>query len=114
MQSRLSLSDLKAQLKDKEALEKSIEKMKQEQTDAHAELKVKYWYLHLYDDWRPFLCQGTDSKIAAAQEPIDRIQRERQEAEREWSSKLSQAQRLSQELNISVDKLENMNKQVEK
>ena len=50
MQSRLSLSDLKAQLKDKEALEKSIEKMKQEQTDAHAELKVKYRYLHLYDD----------------------------------------------------------------
>lgn len=40
LQMRLSLSELKGQLRDKEALEKRIEEMKSEQSEAHTSLKV--------------------------------------------------------------------------
>ncbi|CAL1713176.1 unnamed protein product [Somion occarium] len=96
LQMRLQLSDLKSQLRDKDVLEKRISDMKREQTDSHGTLK------------------DLDVQISSAQEPIQRLQREHQEIEKDWNDKLSRAQRSSQELNISMDKLESMNKQVER
>lgn len=48
--------------------------------------------------------------IADAQAPIEKLEREHKELERELNSKITQAQKASQDLNMSADKLESMNK----
>ena len=52
--------------------------------------------------------------IAEAQAPIQRMEQEFAQAQREWSEKIAQAQDLSQELNMSVDKLDTLGKRVER
>lgn len=49
-------------------------------------------------------------RIADAQAPIEKLEREYKEFERELNAKISQAQTASQDLNMYADKLETMNK----
>jgi DNA repair protein RAD50 len=55
-----------------------------------------------------------DTKIADAQAPIDRLEQEHQQVQTELNNKIAEAQRLSQALNMSVDRLDNLNKTVER
>jgi hypothetical protein len=55
-----------------------------------------------------------DLKIAEAQAPIDLLGKEYQLAQLELNTKTDSAQRLSQELNQSVDRLNSANKDVER
>lgn len=52
--------------------------------------------------------------ISEAQAPIDALADEHRQAQSELASKISEAQRLSQDLNMSVDKLAQTNKGVER
>jgi len=58
--------------------------------------------------------QELDNKIAEAQAPIDRLDNEHKQVQVELNGKIAEAQRMSQELNISVDKLNTLNKNVER
>lgn len=58
--------------------------------------------------------QDLETKIAEAQEPIEKLEREHKELERELSARISQAQKASQDLNMSTDKLESQNKWLNK
>lgn len=58
--------------------------------------------------------QDLDAKIADAQAPIEKLEREHKELEREMNAKIAQAQKTSQDLNMSADKLESMNKIIER
>ena len=49
-------------------------------------------------------------RIADARAPIEKLEREYKEFERELNAKISQAQTASQDLNMYADKLETMNK----
>jgi hypothetical protein len=60
------------------------------------------------------LTQELDAKIADAQAPIDRLEQEHQQVQAELNNKIAEAQRLSQDLNMSVDRLDNLNKTVER
>jgi DNA repair protein RAD50 len=55
-----------------------------------------------------------DAKISEAQVPIDALEVEHQQMQSELNTKITDAQRLSQELNMSVDKLGHTNKAVER
>ncbi|KAF8627436.1 hypothetical protein AX17_006250 [Amanita inopinata Kibby_2008] len=55
-----------------------------------------------------------ETKMAEAQAPIDTLEEAFRRVERELNTRLSQAQNLSQELNMVVDKLNNVNKGVER
>ncbi|EGN97896.1 hypothetical protein SERLA73DRAFT_182676 [Serpula lacrymans var. lacrymans S7.3] len=87
---------LKNQIRDKDTLEERIASMKEEIITLNARSKE------------------LDSKIAEAQAPIERLDQEHQQAQSELNDKLLEAQRSSQELNVEVDKLENVNKNVER
>lgn len=60
------------------------------------------------------LYQDLDAMIAEAQAPIQRMEQEFAQAQREWTEKIAQAQRLSQDLNASVDKIDHLGKRVER
>jgi DNA repair protein RAD50 len=55
-----------------------------------------------------------DTKIAEAQVPIDLLDQEHKQRQNEQNSRVAEAQRLVQELNISVDKLDGTNKAIER
>lgn len=55
-----------------------------------------------------------DSKISEAQAPIDMLEQEHQQAIVDLDAKIREAQRSVQELNTNVDKLDNLNKIVER
>jgi DNA repair protein RAD50 len=55
-----------------------------------------------------------DAKIADSQAPIEKLESEYQQAQREITDKIAEAQRASQDLNITVDKLESINKAIER
>ena len=61
-----------------------------------------------------FLSKDLDALIAEAQVPIQRMEEEYAKAKKEWTEKINQAQRASQTLNMSVDKLEVLGKRVER
>ncbi|RPD62360.1 hypothetical protein L227DRAFT_34009 [Lentinus tigrinus ALCF2SS1-6] len=88
----LEESECRNQLRDKDELERRIEEMKTEIAAANIRLK------------------DLDSRIADAQAPIEKLEREHKELERELNAKISQAQQASQDLNMNADKLETMNK----
>ncbi|KAI0771249.1 hypothetical protein BD413DRAFT_604552 [Trametes elegans] len=92
----LEESECRNQLRDKDELERRIAEMKTEITTSNARLKE------------------LDKLIAEAQVPIEKLDREHKELERELNAKISQAQKTSQELNMSADKLESMNKAIER
>lgn len=58
--------------------------------------------------------QDLDTKIAEAQHPIEKLEREHKELEREMNANISQAQKASQDLNMNADKLEGQNKWLSK
>lgn len=58
--------------------------------------------------------QELDGKISDAQNPIDRLEQEHHQVQGELSAKVSEAQRTLQDLNMDADKLENVNKSVER
>ncbi|KAH9854720.1 hypothetical protein C2E23DRAFT_726150 [Lenzites betulinus] len=95
---RLELEESQCQnkLRDKDELERRNAEMKTEIATATARLK------------------DLDAKIADAQVPIEKLEREHKELEREMNDKIAQAQKTSQDLNMSADKLESMNKIIER
>jgi DNA repair protein RAD50 len=58
--------------------------------------------------------QEIDLQIVEAQAPIDLLEREHNQVQNELNAKIAEAQRLSQELNMSVDKLDITNKAIER
>ena len=58
--------------------------------------------------------QEVDGQISDAQGPIDRLEQEHHQVQGELSTKVSEAQRTLQDLNMDADKLENINKSVER
>ncbi|KAH0832358.1 P-loop containing nucleoside triphosphate hydrolase protein [Lanmaoa asiatica] len=55
-----------------------------------------------------------DGKLAEAQAPIERLEQEHQQVQAELNVRITEAQRSTQEMNMSVDKLENINKIVDR
>ncbi|KAI9566180.1 P-loop containing nucleoside triphosphate hydrolase protein [Boletus coccyginus] len=55
-----------------------------------------------------------DGKLAEAQAPIQRLEQEHQEVQAELNARTAKAQRSTQEMNMSVDKLDNINKIVDR
>jgi hypothetical protein len=55
-----------------------------------------------------------DSKIADAQAPIDMLIRDQEQSQKQLNGRLSEAQRLGEELSRSVDKLDGVNKLIER
>ncbi|PIL22506.1 hypothetical protein GSI_15195 [Ganoderma sinense ZZ0214-1] len=92
----LEESECRNQLRDKDELERRIEEMRAEIATAQTRLK------------------DLEAKIAEAQEPIEKLEREHKELERELGARISQAQKASQDLNMSTDKLESQNKWLSK
>ncbi|KAF8895513.1 hypothetical protein BD779DRAFT_1640508 [Infundibulicybe gibba] len=88
----LNERDLNNQIKDKIAVEEKIESMKTAIVSFANELK------------------GTDAKISEAQAPIDALEAEHAQIKLELNGKISQSQILGQELNMSIDKLTQINK----
>ncbi|KAF9783547.1 AAA domain-containing protein [Thelephora terrestris] len=88
--------NLQSQVKDRAMLERQAEDMKAEVATASQNFKE------------------IDSKIEAAQAPIKKLDEEYQQADAELTGRISEAQRTSQELNMSVDRLDGVNKLVDR
>lgn len=56
--------------------------------------------------------QAVEARLTASQEPIQKLEFEQQQFRSDLSTKTAQAQRMSQELNISADKLDAINRTV--
>lgn len=87
---------LSNQIRDKDIMEERIVTMTNEIATLHSKLKE------------------LDSKISEAQAPIDLLEQEHQQAMVDLDARIREAQRSVQELNTSVDKLDNLNKIVER
>ncbi|KAG2030192.1 P-loop containing nucleoside triphosphate hydrolase protein [Suillus americanus] len=87
---------LSNQIRDKDTMEERIVAMTNEIATLHSKLKE------------------LDSKISEAQAPIDMLEQEHQQAMVDLDAKIREAQRSVQELNTNVDKLDNLNKIVER
>ncbi|CCM03496.1 uncharacterized protein FIBRA_05630 [Fibroporia radiculosa] len=93
---RVRESELKSQIREKTALEGRIKELRSDIASFTNQLK------------------DLDVKIADAQGPIEKLEQQYHEAQRELNAKISRAQRASQDLNMSADKLESINKTIEK
>ncbi|TCD70142.1 DNA repair protein rad50 [Steccherinum ochraceum] len=96
MNARVKESDLKRQMHEKQTAEQQVQDMR-EQIERNASQTKEL-----------------DAHIAEAQAPIRQLEQAHQQEEKEWNDKISVAQQASQALNMSVDKLEGMNKRVER
>ncbi|KAH9922826.1 P-loop containing nucleoside triphosphate hydrolase protein [Epithele typhae] len=85
-------NECKTQLRDKEDSERKIVEMRADIVTAETRTKE------------------LDGKIAEARVPIDKLENEYKEFQREMQTRISQAQRTLQDLTASYDKLEDMNK----
>ncbi|KAF8476550.1 P-loop containing nucleoside triphosphate hydrolase protein [Russula ochroleuca] len=95
-QLQLQETDLRSKVREKEALQRSVEAMQLEMTSLTNQLKE------------------LEVQILEGQGPIDLLDREHQITQTELNAKLSQAQQVAQELSRSVDKLEGANKHIER
>ncbi|PCH40037.1 hypothetical protein WOLCODRAFT_162047 [Wolfiporia cocos MD-104 SS10] len=93
---RVRHSELKSEIREKTMLQGRIEEEKADITYFTTQLKE------------------LDAKIADAQGPIEQLEREYQEVHRDLRAKIAQASRISQEMNMSVDKLNAMNDNVKR
>ncbi|PPQ65393.1 hypothetical protein CVT26_000018 [Gymnopilus dilepis] len=93
---QLEESEKANEVREKNRLEEDVERMKQEIETYVTQAKE------------------IDGKISEAQAPIVALQEQHQRLQRDLNSKLSEAQRLFEELSRSVDKLNDMNKNVER
>ncbi|KAG1766114.1 P-loop containing nucleoside triphosphate hydrolase protein [Suillus placidus] len=89
-------STLSNQIRDKDIMEERIVTMTNEIATLHSKLKE------------------LESKISEAQAPIDMLEQEHQQAMVDLDARIREAQRSVQELNTNVDKLDNLNKIVER
>lgn len=87
---------LSNQIRDKDIIEERIATMTNEIVALQSKLKE------------------LDLKISEAQAPIDTLEQEHQQAIVDLDAKIREAQRFVQELNTNVDKLDNLNKVVER
>ncbi|KAF8552026.1 hypothetical protein OG21DRAFT_1486552 [Imleria badia] len=87
---------LSNQIRDKEIMEERIIAMTTEISALSAKLKE------------------LDGKLAEAQAPIQRLEQEHQRVQAELNVRMAEAQRSTQEMNMSVDKLDNINKVVDR
>jgi len=58
--------------------------------------------------------QELDTKISEAQAPMDALELEHEQAMVELDAKIREGQRSLQDLNMNIDKLDNLNKVVER
>ncbi|KAI0345847.1 hypothetical protein BDW22DRAFT_1353452 [Trametopsis cervina] len=93
---QLNLSEVRNKLTHRSQVEQRIGEMKQEQVQNAETLK------------------DLDARIAEADLPIQKLEQEHSQVDREMTAKIAKAQRASQELNMSVDKLEVLNKTIER
>ena len=88
--------------------------MKQEVVDASAQLKASIRSCNVaaanYSDHR----QTLDTRIAEIEPVVQRLELEHKQTDGELSQKIAEAQRVSQDLNVGVDKLEGYNKAIER
>ncbi|KAH7885017.1 ALG6, ALG8 glycosyltransferase family-domain-containing protein [Phlebopus sp. FC_14] len=108
-------NNLSNQIRDKDLMEERIVTMTNEITALNVKLKVKIpvpstLTVILFLS----LLQELDAKLAEAQAPIDRLEQEHQRIQSELNAKIAEAQRASQEMNMSVDKLDNINRVVDR
>ncbi|TFY67850.1 hypothetical protein EVJ58_g1346 [Rhodofomes roseus] len=89
-------SEVKSQVREKANLEARIKEWKEDIANFTAQLK------------------DLDAKISDAQAPIEQLEREWQAAHRELNAKIVEAQRTSQEVNMSTDKLDNITKSIDR
>ncbi|KAL4080977.1 P-loop containing nucleoside triphosphate hydrolase protein [Scleroderma citrinum] len=87
---------LSNQIRDKDLMEERINTMTSEIAALNAKLK------------------DLDGKLAEALAPIEHLEQEHQQAQGELNLKIAEAQMSSQELNMSVDKLDNISKVVDR
>jgi DNA repair protein RAD50 len=109
---QLRESELKSQVKDRANLEKQVVQMKSEVSTTSSHLKVSRICVK-HSEWLTVL-QEIESKIEAAQNPIKKLDDEYKQIQEDFSQKIAEAQQLSQELNMSVDKLDNFNKLIDR
>ncbi|CAA7261579.1 unnamed protein product [Cyclocybe aegerita] len=83
-------------LRDKERLEEEAAKMKQEIMDLSAQSK------------------DVEANLARAREPREALQTRFEQVQRDLTSRVNQAQQVSEDLNRSIDKLNDMNKAIER
>ncbi|KAF8836218.1 hypothetical protein BDN67DRAFT_974411 [Paxillus ammoniavirescens] len=87
---------LSNQIRDKDVMEERIITMANEVTALNSKLKE------------------LDVKLAEARAPIERLEQEYQQAQSELNARIAEAQSSSQGMNMSVDKLDNINKIVDR
>lgn len=109
----LSERDLNNEIREKNSLEGRIEAMRQEIAVFTSTMKVPS-HLTSLTFTESTLDQDLDIKISEAQAPIDALDMDYKQTQAALNLKIGEAQRLSQELNISVDKLAHTNKGVER
>ncbi|EPT05284.1 hypothetical protein FOMPIDRAFT_148443 [Fomitopsis schrenkii] len=93
---KVSESEVKSEVREKAALETRIKEWKDDITNFTTQLKE------------------LDSKIADGQAPIEQLEREWHAAQGELNTRLGQAQKAVQDINMSADKLESMNKTIDR
>ncbi|OJA09417.1 hypothetical protein AZE42_03080 [Rhizopogon vesiculosus] len=89
-------NSLSNQIRDKDNMEERIATMTNEIATFNSQLKE------------------LDTKISDAQAPIDALEHEHEQAMVELDAKIREAQRSVQDLNMNIDKLDNLNKVVER
>lgn len=108
--------DLISKLRDKDRFEEEMEKMRQEIATFLTQLKVCYYLLATKK--QPLTCwpilQEIDSKISEAQAPMTALKEGHQRVQRDLNLKINEAQHLSEDLNKVTDRLNDMNKNVER
>ena len=106
-------NDLKNRIREKESLEVNIASMKKDLVTFNARLKVcphtRTELLNCSPD-----PQELDAEITEAQGPIEQMEQDYKQAHTALNTKIEGAQRLSQDLNMNVDNLNNLNKGVER
>ncbi|CAE6462927.1 unnamed protein product [Rhizoctonia solani] len=93
---QLEESEMKNRVKDRDSLTREIEKLTQDNLEASARLK------------------GIDGKLAGAQQPLQKLDQEQKKFQSEHNSTISLASRKVQELNATVDRLDNISAPIER
>ncbi|KAH7340554.1 hypothetical protein B0J17DRAFT_704970 [Rhizoctonia solani] len=93
---QLEESEMKNRMKDQDSLTREIEKLTQGSLEASARLK------------------GIDGKLAGAQQPLQKLEQEQKKFQSEHNSTISLASRRVQELNATVDRLDNISAPIER
>ena len=111
---RLEESEKRNQLRDKDDLERRITEMRVEITTINAQIKVSRVYLSPSITDTSTLTQTLDAHIIDAQAPITHLEEEHGQRQRELNFKIALSEQQARDLNMSVDKLEGVNKSIER